>query len=46
MEEKLAEIVCDELTAAPISYPPVVEKMWSEIESGKKAVLGGRYFKI
>lgn len=46
MEERLAEMVCDELSTAPISYPPVVEKMGSENESGKKAELGGRYFKI
>lgn len=42
----MAEMVCDELTTAPIPHPPVVEKMWSEIEPGKKARLGGRCFNI
>lgn len=47
VEEGVAEIVCDELTSAPISYSPVADKVWSEIQlPGKKTGLGGRCFKI
>lgn len=31
----MADMVCGELTTAPIWHPPVVGKMWSEIEPGK-----------
>jgi len=50
-EKGAAETTCDELTTTPIPRPPAPlggrrERNGSEVEPGKKGMVGGRCFKI